>query len=515
MKSKIVSRNPRTLETLKEIDPTPLDSLPQIFDRAKKAQALWEAFSLKKRARTLSILSETLLNNIDSIIDIIHTENGKPRLEALSNDIVPSLESIRFFSSTAQKVLSPTDIPLRNPILLHRKSVVQWVPLGVVCVIAPWNFPFFLPFAELVMAIVAGNAVVFKPSEVTPQIGLKIQELFDASPFPPGLVQTVLGDGSLGAALIEQKPNKIFFTGSPATGKRVGEAAAKHLIPVNLELGGKEPMLILPDADLDLASSAALWSCHFNSGQVCASTERILIQEKYKDQFLKKFSEKIEKLRPNEDLGAITLEKQKAVYRNQLEVARSLGVAPLVGGEFNENNSQLKPTVFANNILEQSSLYREETFGPIVSVVTYNTIQEAIEKANDSDYGLGTSIMTSNIVLGKEVASQIRTGTVVINDGLFTAGVPQTPWGGPKNTGSGKKHSAQGLFEFVYARHINTPRFGWLSVKSPWWFPYSHFQFQTFKLFTELYRKSVVARLRAVPLFLWNFVQMLKREKRL
>ncbi len=497
-----------------EIPSTRPEALPEIFKKAQDAQKIWGQISLKQRARTLKNLSETLLNNLDSVIDIIHRENGKPKIEALSNDLVPSLEALKFFGSAAKKVLSPTRIPLHNIILLHRKSTIYWAPLGTVCIIAPWNFPFFLPFAEIVMALIAGNAVVFKPSEVTPQIGLKIQELIDSSHFPPGLVQTVIGDGSLGAALVEQKPAKIFFTGSPTTGSLVAQAAAKHLIPVNLELGGKEPMVILPDANLDLATSAALWSAHFNSGQVCASTERILIHEKLKDSFVSLFSSKVSKLKSDVELGAITLPKQSAVYEQQLEEARASGVQAVHGGSLSQDKTQLQPTLLMGSNIEETKLYRQETFGPMTSLTTYKTIPEAVEKANDSAYGLAASIVTSNLGLGVDVANQLHTGTVVINDGPFTAGIPQTPWGGPKHSGSGRKHSAQGLFEFVYARHINVPRMSWPIIKSPWWFPYTPYQYQTFRFFTELYRKSLLSRLRALPMFLWSFVQMLKKEKR-
>lgn len=517
----IVVRNPATGETLRELAPTPLDQIPAIFERARAAQAKWATVSLRKRANRLKDLREVIINRVDELAELISSENGKPRFEAFTNDLLPSVELLTYFSRRAPKVLRDRNIRITNPILLYRTSYLNHWPLGVVAVISPWNFPFLLPFGEIAMALVAGNAVVFKPSEVTPLIGLKIQELCEEAGVPPDLVQTVIGDGRAGAAIIDQKPAKIFFTGSVGTGKKIMEAASKNLIPVCLELGGKDAMIVTADADLDYATSAALWGSFGNSGQVCASTERLIVHESIAEPFLEKFKEKAEKLRQmpdpagETDLTVATFDKQKAIYDAHVKQARDKGARFVTGGEFAFERKALKPTVVTGQNIEALDIYNEETFGPVVAVTKFRSASEAVEKANRSRYGLLGSVITGNPSLGEEIAKQLEVGTVTINEVMYTAGIPETPWGGLKESGFGRKHSDMGLMEFVNVRHIHKPRFNGFVFKSWWWFPYTPYQYATFRRLFDLYRRSWFAKLRALPLFLWNFVQFIKTEKRL
>lgn len=515
----LISRNPATGEIIKELAETPLEQLPLLFTQARDAQHHWKNIPSRIRSRYLLNLRETILNQVDDLIDLISKENGKPPFEALANEILPSLDTLTFFATKGPNFLKEKTIPLR--LMKHRKSSIQYWPLGVVAVISPWNYPFLLPFADIIMALIAGNSVIFKPSEVTPCIGLKIQELCNEAGLPLHLVQTVIGGGNLGAALIEQKPNKIFFTGSVSTGKKVMKSASEHLIPINLELGGKDAMIILPDADLDFASSAALWGSFSNSGQVCASTERILVHEKIYNPFIEKLNEKVKQLRPKfmepaqYELGPVTYERQKAIYDQHLEEARNAGAQILIGGEFSPDRRYLSPTVVSGKDIEKLKIYNEETFGPVVAVSQFQSTTEAIKKANQSPYGLNASIITKNHSMAEEIAKQLEVGTVMINEVLYTAGLGETPWGGVKESGMGRTHSEVGLYEFVNIRHIHKP-ISRLSVhKSLWWFPYTPFQFQTFRIFLELYRRSRMAKLKAIPLLLWNLVKTIKEEKRI
>ncbi|MCC7440118.1 MAG: aldehyde dehydrogenase family protein [Bdellovibrionales bacterium] len=518
---KLQVRDPATGELLRELEITPIDLLPVMYVRAREAQSHWSRLSLHARARKLLDLRETVLNHADELIDLISRENGKPRMEALSCDISPSLELLTYFARNAPRMLRKKRVNIANPILLLRKSVLEFAPLGVVAVISPWNFPMLLPFGEIAMALVAGNAIIFKPSEYTPLIGLKLQELCEEAGFPPGILQTVVGDGRLGAAMIEQRPNKIFFTGSVPTGKKIMEAASKHLIPVCLELGGKDAMIVLQDADLDYATSAALWGAFVNSGQVCASTERLLLHESIAPAFLEKLTAKLGALRQGpstgleNDLGPVTMEKQKDVYQRQVDQAKKAGAQFLSGGDFSQDRRYLRPAIVTGKDIEKLEIYREETFGPVVAATTFRTIPEAIAKANDSPYGLLASVITKDLSLGEDIARQLDVGTVTINEAVYTAGIPETPWGGVKESGFGRKHSEMGLMEFVAVKHIHQPRTAGLTFKSLWWFPYTPFQYQTFRLFIDLYRKSWWNKLRALPLFLWNFAQFVKRERRL
>lgn len=512
-------KNPATGETLRELELTSTDSLDAVFGRARAAQAIWGQVTLKERARALLHLRETLIDRVDEIAELVSNENGKPRFEAMTNEVFAAVELLTYFAKKGPKLLQDETIPMG--LMKHRKSYLNYWPLGTVCVITPWNYPFLMPMGEIVMAALAGNAVVFKPSEVTPLVGLKIQELFEQSGFPKNLIQTVIGDGALGAAIIEKKPAKIFFTGSVATGKKIMAQASKYLIPVNLELGGKDPMIVLPDADLDYATSAALWGGFSNSGQICASVERILVHESIVEKFNLLLKTKLESLRqgPSQssqnDLGAITFEKQKEVYEKQIEDARDQGAVFITGGDFSADRRFLTPAIVTGKNIESLEIYNEETFGPIVAVTTFRSIDEAVEKANRSKYGLLASIITKNIGLAESIAKRLEAGTVTINEVVYTAGLPETPWGGVKETGFGRKHSARGLYEFVNTRHVHKPASSLFVFKSFWWFPYTPFQHATFRHFFEFYRNSWISRITAFPAWLWNLLHFLKREPRI
>ena len=518
----IISRNPSSGAVLRELSPTPFESLPSLFAAAKEAQIRWAALPIKRRSETLIQIREALLNQADDLIELLSAENGKPRFESLSNELLPSADLITYFAKRAPKLLKDKKIRLQN--LLHRSSYLNYWPLGVVVVISPWNAPFYTPFAEIIMALIAGNSVIFKPSEVTPLVGLKIQEICENAGLPRGLLQTVIGDGRLGAALVRQRPAKIFFTGSVATGRKVLAAAAENFTPVSLELGGKDAMIVLADADLDFATSAAAWGGFSNSGQICSSVERIIIHESVVEVFVDLLKQKLNTLKqapslgnaaePN-DLGAVTFENQKLIYQAQITEAKAMGARFVMGGDFNANKTALNPTIVMGDKIESTQIYNEETFGPVVAVTTFRSVTEAIEKANHSRYGLVASVITRNQTLGEQIARQLEVGTVTINEVTYTAGLPETPWGGIKESGTGRVHGDIGLYEFVNIRHIHKAKASFLVFKSLWWFPYTPFQYAAFRQFLELYRKSWSDKARAFPHFLWNFIQFIKREKRL
>ena len=293
--NQLITRNPSTGETLASLETTPIETIPLFFARAREAQTEWARVPVSERAAKLRDLREAILDTKSEIATLISRENGKPIFEALANELFPALDLLTYYAGHAQKILKGRNIPMG--LMKHRRSRLEYHPLGVVAVISPWNYPFLLPIGEIAPILAAGNAVIFKPSEVTPLIGLKIQELIERAGFPKGLVQTLVGDGKVGAAIIAQKPAKIFFTGSVATGKKIMAQASAELTPVNLELGGKDALIVLEDADLDYATSAALWGGYSNSGQVCASIERILVQESIAEPFKKELTRKISLLR--------------------------------------------------------------------------------------------------------------------------------------------------------------------------------------------------------------------------
>jgi acyl-CoA reductase-like NAD-dependent aldehyde dehydrogenase len=513
--SNLLSRNPRTGEILKEIPKTAISDLPQIFERAARAQQLWSKTPLKQRIRKMAHLREVLCHRLDEMANVIHRENGKPEVEAMACELVPSLEMISYYAQIAPKKLKPRRIYFRNPFMNYRKSTVHHQPMGVVAVISPWNYPFFLAFGDIVAALISGNSVVFKPSEHTSYIAMKMHELFEEAGFPLDVLQTVYGEGDLGSAIIEQKPAKISFTGSVATGKSIMKQAANHLIPVCLELGGKDAMIILPDADLEYATSAALWGGYTNSGQVCASTERLLVHESIAPEFVRQLKEKIEKLSADTDLGVCTMEKQKTIYETHLADAHARNLEFVCGGRLSEDRTRMLPTLVTGKDVEHSRIYLEETFGPVIALTTFKSVREAIEKTNSSPYGLLASVITKNISLGEEIASELQVGTVMINEVIYTAGTPETPWGGMKDSGFGRKHSENGLYEFTHQKHVNRPLVGALVFKSWWWYPYSKYQSQFFRAWGDMYGGGMLDKMFKLPHMLWTMLQFLKNEPRI
>ncbi|MEW6057594.1 MAG: aldehyde dehydrogenase family protein [Bdellovibrionota bacterium] len=521
----ITSRDPATGETLGQIPQTPLDQIPVLVAQARAAQQAWSQLSPKDRMPYFINAREHILDNIDSIAELISRENGKPRFEAMVNDIIPTLDLLTQYAKRAPKLLKDQPIPMR--IMKHRKSYLHFWPKGVVAIIAPWNFPFSIPLGEIALALMAGNAVIFKPSEVTPLIGRKIVEIFEHACLPKHLLQLVVGDPSRGAALVKAKLDKIFFTGSVATGKKVMAAASETLTPVVLELGGKDPMVVMPDADIDFATSAALWGGFANSGQVCASTERVIVHESIHDQFVNTLKSKVGKLRHGGhlgegDLGVATYEKQKEIYAHQLAELSKDNSSILHGGKFSKDHTFLEPTIVTNppgqsgNPIEKTKIYQEETFGPVVAVTKFKTTQEAIEKANDTKYGLLASVISKDVAMAEQLAKKIEAGSVLINEVLYTHGLAETPWGGVKDSGFGRVHSDLGFLEFVNVRHIHKPKWWAPLFKSLWWFPYTPHQTQMFRKFAEvMFRRSLTRRLKALPDLIVAFTQMIKTEKRL
>lgn len=513
--SVIVSRNPRTGEVLKEIPKTPLDAIPQVFERATNAQLLWSKVSVKQRARKMIHVQQVLCRRLDEVARIIHLENGKPEIEAITSELIPCIETLEYYSKIAPKKLKDHHIRFRNPFMNYRKSTIVHQPMGVVAVISPWNFPFWLSFGDIACALLAGNAVIYKPSEYASLIGQILQDVFDEAGLPADLLQTVIGEGDLGAAIIDQRPAKISFTGSVKTGKAIMRQASQYLIPVSLELGGKDAMIILPDADLDYATSAALWGGFTNSGQACASTERLIVHESISSEFISRLKDKVSKLSPESDLGVCTMEKQKQVYEDHLQDARNRNLEFFAGGEMSSDHQRMLPTLVGGKDVENSKIYNEETFGPVIAITTFRTVQEAIDKANKSAYGLLASVITKNISLGEEIARELQVGTALINEVIYTAGMAETPWGGQKDSGFGRKYSEDGLYEFTYRKHINRPAVGFLTFKSWWWFPYTQYQSQFFRAWAGIYKGGVFEKLFSLPHFLWTLLKFLKNEPRL
>jgi len=446
--------------------------------KARHAQLAWAQLSFRARARFVLRAREIVLARVDEIASLVSRETGKPAAEAMSMEIVPTLDLMHYFARNTERILMRQKIDIGQYGLMGRSSYIVYKPLGIVGIISPWNFPWATPLDEVVMALMAGNAVVLKPSELTPLTALKIGQVFAEARLPEGLVEIVTGDGSTGASLVDAGVDKIMFTGSVATGKRVAEMAARHLTPVVLELGGKDPMIVLEDANLANAARAAVWGGFCNAGQACASIERLYVQESIAKDFTDLVVSETRKLKLGPpaseavDLGAMTTERQLRVVENHIQDAIEHGARIETGGRRVENTDGWfhQPTV-VTNVDHSMEIMREETFGPVLPIMTFKTDSEAVRLANDSVYGLTAAVFTGDIARGRRLAEQIDAGTVMINEVVYTHAIAQTPWGGIKQSGYGRTHGRLGLLELVTPQHIHVNRVGWLP--DVWWFRYT------------------------------------------
>jgi succinate-semialdehyde dehydrogenase/glutarate-semialdehyde dehydrogenase len=474
--------SPATLGPIGEIEVCAAADVHAAVERARKAQPEWAALSFDERGRYLERAVKVLLERQDDFLDAILGETGKPRAEALATEIVTACDSLQFYAKRAKRILADRTLPLH--LLKTKKLRVCYEPLGVVGIITPWNFPFVLALNPAAQALVAGNAVVLKPSEVTPASGQLVAELFESAGLPEGLLHVVQGDGETGAALLESGVDKISFTGSVATGRRVAETCGRHLIPCTLELGGKDPMIVCDDADLDRAARGAVFGAFSNSGQVCTSTERVYVVDEVADEFTRKVVHETAALRQGSegefDIGAIIQSEQLDVIEAHVRDALDRGARLLAGGRRNPECDGLyyEPTVLTE-VTHEMDVMREETFGPVLPIMRVRDTEEALAFANDSAYGLNANVWTKNKRHGFELAKRLETGCVVVNDCMITYGVPESPFGGTKQSGIGRVNGESGLKGFCQERSIVIDRIG--AKTEPTWYPYTEKKTQTLK----------------------------------
>ncbi len=474
--TRLTQVNPATLETVGEYDVSTPEEVSRAVAAARKAFPAWSAQGPAQRAKILARLKPLLAERAEEIARSITRATGKPLAESYGSEIFPVAYLIQYFLDVGPKMLRPHKVPLPMMKWSGRRSVVEYRPIGVVAIISPWNYPFSITMGETVIALLAGCTVVLKPSEVTPLVGQKVAELFRDLDLPEGVLQVVQGAGQVGAALIDARPDKINFTGSPSTGRRIMEAASKHLIPVVLELGGKDPMIVCADSNLDRASDAAVWGCFTNSGQVCASVKRVFVMDEVAEKFTQEIVRKTKALRigdpmdPDVDIGSLTCRMQIDRVEDQVRSAIREGASLAVGGRRREDLGGLhfEPTVFVD-VTPSMAVAREEIFGPVLPILRVRNEEEAVRLANDSNFGLTASVWTRNRRKGRALARRIEAGTVTVNDAAYTHALCETPWGGVKDSGFGRAHGHAGLMEFVTPFHVNENA---SAFRSMWWFPY-------------------------------------------
>jgi len=490
-RAELVSRNPVTGAEIGRAPIATPEEVARAVGRAREAQRSWSQASFRERGRVIMKARKIILKELENIALLIAQETGKPIAEAIAMELTPTLDLMQYFARHTGNLLQRERVNIGQYALMGRSSYILYKPLGVIGIISPWNFPWATPLDEVVIALMAGNSVVLKPSELTPLTGLQIKEVFRRAGLPDGLLEVVTGEGSIGAALVAAGVDKIMFTGSVATGKRVAEAAAKYLTPVVLELGGKDPLIVLADADIESAARAAVWGAFANCGQACAAVERCYVHESIAPQFTDAVLKETKRLRQNigtnqdTDIGSMTSDRQLRIVEDHVLDAQAKGATVLTGGQRPPSLTGpfYEPTVLTN-VNHEMEVMRDETFGPVLPIMTFKTDEEAVRLANDSIYGLTASVFTKDMARGKQLAERIDAGTVMVNEVLYTHGIAQTPWGGVKQSGIGRTHGRAGLLEMVNAQHIHVNRLPF--IPDLWWFNYTP---EAGKLFRGLARR--------------------------
>lgn len=471
---RIESYNPATGEKLGEAPVFAAEDVRNAVAAAREAQVAWGQLNVRQRIKAMKRFRRVLVEQQDELARLITAEQGKDQAIAYG-EIFSVLNLMRYYFRVAPRVLRLRRMFPLLGILRVNRIVAR--PYGVVGIISPWNYPVSLSLEPAVAALLAGNSVIIKPSEYTPLIGLKLGELFRKAELPENLVQITTGYGETGAALITSDINKLVFVGSVETGRKVAALAGQYLVPVTLELGGKDAAIVLADADIDRAAEGIAWGGNLNAGQTCLAIERVYVVAEIAEPFIQRLVEVVQGLKvgpgtdPDTDIPAITTDAQLDVIQAHIADARAKGARVLCGGRPAAREGRFfEPTVVVD-VSDDTLIMQEETFGPVIAVQRVRDVEEAIERTNASAFGLTASVWTRDIALGKRVVGRIEAGDVAVNDHAISAGYPEIPWGGIKASGYGKTRGKEGLLEMVTLQHISWPR---VQMKREFiWFPNS------------------------------------------
>jgi acyl-CoA reductase-like NAD-dependent aldehyde dehydrogenase len=472
------SHSPSDGRSLGSVAVTSPQDVQPVVDAVGRLQPFWAQLTLAERGRYLQRAAQVLIDESDQIRDLLAAEQGKPRNEAFSMELLPTIDALGWIAREGQRILADEKIPMPQLFLKTKRSFFTYEPLGVVGVISPWNYPWSIPFGEVALALMAGNGVVLKPASLTPLIGERIARVFERAGVPEGLVRVVHGAGT-GSALARSSVAKVFFTGSVQTGREVAEVCARQLKGCVLELGGKDPMIVLADANLAHAISGALWGGFANAGQTCAGIERVYVMRDVAERFTEGVIAGARALRIGDPMSWDT-EIGPMVSREQFELVAELvddavgagaslrcgGPAPPPSGF--EHGAFYAPTVLTG-VTHDMRIMREEIFGPVLPIIVIDSEDEAVRLANDSEFGLGASVWTADRGKGERIARELESGMVWINDHMFSHGACQCAWGGVKDSGLGRTHSKFGLYECV---NVKLRVWEGSALRDPWWHPY-------------------------------------------
>jgi acyl-CoA reductase-like NAD-dependent aldehyde dehydrogenase len=461
--------------------------------RARAAQASWQKLALEERCERVLRLRDVLVDRSEELVDVISRECGKPAQEALVHEVMAAVDIAAFYAKRAPKILAPREIELH--LFKHRKSYVHYAPLGVIGIIAPANYPLIVAADAALTALIAGNAVVLKPSEYGTQVALKLKEIFDASGLSPDLLQVLSGGASTAEALIDARPDKLVFTGTERAGRKIAALCGERLIPCALTIGGKGPLIVCEDADLERAARAIVFAGFANGGQVCVGVSRVYAHAAIHDALLDRVVQLTQELRQGDparttvEVGALVGTQHLPIAEAAIADAREKGGQVCVGGARLDGPGHfLQPTVIAA-CTPAMQLMREEVLAPVVGFSRVVSDEEAIERANDSRFGLIGHVFTRDKLRGRSIADRIRAGTVMVNDVLTAFACPEAPFGGVKGSGYGRVHGDEGLREMCETRHVNYNRVPTFRTE-PVWFPYRHSTHRTMQRLMRAFMRS-------------------------
>jgi len=443
---RLSSFNPATGEVVGTVPVHTAAEVDAAVARARIASQSWSHLSFEARGEELTAFRKALASHADELAELIHRENGKPLIEAYT-EVMMALSHLSHAVGRAADAMAPRRVS--SGVLANFRSTISYHPLGVIGVIGPWNYPLFTPMGSIAYALAAGNAVVFKPSELTPLLAVKLAEIAAKTFALPDLLQVVTGAGATGAALAKSAVDKVAFTGSAATGKRVMMAAAERLTPVLLELGGKDPMIVAEDADVEKAAEACVYGALTNAGQACISVERVYVADAVHDRFVEEVVKNVRALKIGGDdghLGAMTSSAQVTIVKDHLEDAIAKGAKVHTGGPDAISGNYIQPTVLTN-VDHTMKVMSDETFGPVIPIQRVASLDEAVRLANDTTYGLGSSVFGGKSI--RAIASRLRAGMTAINSVMAFSGIPSLPFGGIGDSGFGRIHGDEGIREFT------------------------------------------------------------------
>ncbi len=453
--------NPATGALLGEIPQNSIQDIREAVQRIRIAQAKWADIPFSQRGKYLRKMQRHLVEHGEEYARTISADNGKTLADAYMTEVSSAVLAFDYYIKHSARVLRSRRVKGSHIFSLFTRNKLQYTPMGVIGIISPWNYPLAIPMHEILMALMSGNGLLYKAASETQMVGQIIQKIVDAGELPQDLFIQVNVPGRVaGDAFLEAGIDKLFFTGSVPIGRTLMQKAAETLTPVSLELGGNDAMIVCAEANLKKAVNGAIWAGLSNSGQSCAGIERVYVHREVYKPFIKLLKKKVEKLRvgnPDQKdthIGAMTTSRQQEAVRSILEEAISQGAVVSAMSQIDENVDQALPATVLTDVNQQMRVMREETFGPVLGVMSFKTIEEAIQLANDSNLGLTASVWTKNHRLGRKIATQLEAGVITINNHLISHGIPNLPWGGFKESGIGRTHGELGLIEMTEPRVI-------------------------------------------------------------